>query len=391
MSWGYEQNSADVFAVSTLTNALTITPGGGARSGAYGARAVGTGTRGHRHTLTVANSNAVYYMRIYFRAIAFPSAETTFFHIQDSGSSSRIWQTIDASGVITLKDEDGTIGSSSAIPLNTWVRIELYENLGGAGATDIITARIDGTDYATSSTRNITTGINAIDLGANLKSEGVTGYDFLFDDIAINNTSGTLQNSWPDEGEIVYLRPQAEGTASMFATIVGGAANNYSRINELSPDSATSYNGSSTLDDEDFFIVADPTTAGIVAGDTINVVSVGVQYRNDVADATAAFKVQLKTTSGGTVYQSAAVIPNSTSWVSNAAAAPRLYPITLDVDPDGNPWTVEKLRTTQIGYKITTAGTNRIDISNIWLLVDYTPGNVSPTLPTTISRRQGFS
>ncbi len=106
----------------------------------------------------------------------------------------------------------------------------------------------------------------------------------------------------------------------------------------------------------------------------VNCVFILMRFRNNTADATTAIKAEIEKTASGTIQQSSALIPNSTLWKTTSTGS--TFPIgSLLVayqDPDGANWTKSTLDTMQIGYKLTAVGTNRIDVTNIAAMVDYT-------------------
>lgn len=273
---------------------------------------------------------------------------------------------------------------SAALSLNTWYRVELDTN----GAT--ATAYLNGTQFATGTLTNSANALQ-IDLGMPDFVASMVAY---FDDVAVNDGSGSFQNTLPGAGQIVHLKPNAAGDNNAFTVQIGGtvgAANNYTRVNETTPNDATSYNGDVTSGNiDDFVLQATPSSIG--SSDTINVVQVGVRYRALVAAAEAAFKVRVKKASAGTVSSSAAITPNSTTWRTNANAIPLQYPLTTYQNPDSASWTKALLDTAQAGYTISTTNTNAADISTLWVLVDSTPGtsNLSISVSDSITTSESI-
>lgn len=284
---------------------------------------------------------------------------------------------------LELWDEQASAqkGSDSAtLNTNTWYRLE-FEYIR---ATGVMNAYIDGVLFAT--------GTGTANLNSNTLRWGVIDVAVMtvnFDDIAVNDSTGSFQNGLPGDGKVIRLNPNNSGDANSFATQTGGTAgagNNYTRINETVPDDATTFNGSSTLNQEDL-VNFDPS--GIGATDTVNVVEVWARFRNSTADATAALKVEIEKTGSGTISQSATIVPNSTTWRMNAAAVPKTPPHVLYQDPDAAAWTQATLDTLQAGYKLTTApGTagRRVDVTNIVVIVDYTPLTVTSRTTTGVGR-----
>lgn len=318
------------------------------------------------------------YHRFYLNIHTLPSAENTIFLLNNSGdfTSPAVYITVDNNGALRLYDEDGQVGSASTtlLSVDTWYRIGVKVDRSLTAGSQIVEGRINGAVFATASNRNIGQGVAHANWGGNLLAETQTVGDWFFDDIAINDSTGSFQNSYPASGGVIILRPSAAGDANDFASQTGGtvgAANNFTRVNEVTPDDATTYNGDNTLDRQDLFNLTD---SGINPTDVINCVQVNFRFRNNTADATTAVKAQVEKVTGGTKVLSGAIIPNSTTWNTNATASPKFPAITLYKDPDNISFNKNTLDSMQAGYIISTGGTNRIDVTDLWIYVDYTPG-----------------
>lgn len=321
--------------------------------------------------------NGPYYFRVYLRVTNNPNIRNCIASVNNVGNSSEVQLYLNTNGSIEVCQDGATpIGPASAVLSPTqFYRVEIMaDNTGGAGA-GIIRWYIDGTLMGQLTTHTFGGGFGRFLLGADMINAGVlTTGDWYFDTVAINDSTGSVDNGLPGAGKIIHVRPNAAGDINTYATQVGGtagAANNFTRVNEVSPNDATSYNASSTLSQEDLFNCTD---SGIGASDVVKFVSVGVRMADLVgADATAAIKVELLKASGGTKLQSSNIIPNSTTWRTNAPAAPRLYPLTAYLDPDGAAWTQATLDTMQIGYIQSAVNTRAVAVSQLWALIEYVP------------------
>ncbi|NTV31323.1 DUF2341 domain-containing protein [candidate division WWE3 bacterium] len=323
--------------------------------------------QGVGYTFRSSDSNGPYYFRAYVYISTPPSAENTFFAIADLSSTGRVWLSIDNSRVLRLYDEDGQVGSpSSALSASTWYRIEVKVDLTGAGSTDVVESKIDGTTFATSSTRNISTGVAILGAGGNLGVEAQTTGDWYFDDIAINGGWGVTQNSYPGEGSIVHLRPNGNGDATAWT-------NTYTNIDEIDPDDATTVISSSTLNQIEEAALDNSSTPGIGASDPITLVSVGTRF-NISAAAAMAMRVRLKDTSNGPFIESSQLANNSTTWYTNNAITPAKYPITAYTRPmREDAFTASSLDSLQVGVRETVDTTSNIQVTALWALVEYVP------------------
>ncbi len=380
---GSELNSTSANVEYTSANGTGVSISSSvSRSGTYGLRSNGLTSgsgSGATYQFAAANNTGPFYFRAYFYVVTLPTATNRFIRIQDSSNNSRIGLGISSAGQLILGDEDSaSIATGPTLSANAWYMIEIKIDLTGAGGTHIIQAKVNGGQLFGATNRNISTGVTAIRFGGNLAStpESQTQGDWYFDDMAINDNAGSFQNTWCGPGKVVYLRPNAAGDANSFATQIGGtagSANNYTRVNEVTPDDATSYNASLVLNQEDLF---NCDASGINAADKVNVVAIGARFADLVAaDATSGLKFEVMKASGGTKSQSANTVPNTTTWSSNASAVPRASPLTLYQDPDSAAWTKATLDSMQIGYTLDAVSVRAVGVSNIWAIVDYTPAS----------------
>jgi hypothetical protein len=351
------------------------------RSGAYSIHGNTNGANAAQFTFDLGITGVgkdVLYVRFYVRIARRPAAQATVFAFTSEGDHG-ITIAMNTSGALLLYDESNgaTIGSaSSVLDLDTWYMVEVFQDITTPSSTTA-TARLNASQFA-SGTANLT-GLHGADI-IRFGQSTSSNFEWYIDDIAINDNSGSLQNSWPGFGKIIHLKPNATGDTNSFATQTGGtagASNNFTRVNEVTPDDATTFNGSNTLNEEDLF---NCDNSNISLNSTINVVAVGVRFRNNTADATTAIKLEIEKTASGTISQSSAIVPNSTTWKTNAIDVPFDYPLVLYKDPDNIDWTQATLDTMQVGYKITTGGTNRIEVSTLWASIDYNEYNIGGTM-----------
>ncbi len=327
-----------------------------------------------------ATGNGPYFIRFYMYIETAPTADNVIFKTNASIVNIKLT----SSRTLLLRDEDGQIGSaSSVLNLNQWYRVEILMDRTGIAGAHIVTGLLEGDLWASSSTRDLSVGINNLFVCGNGFNEAQTQGIWYFDDVAINDSTGSFQNTYPGSGKIIHLKPNAAGDANGFLTQVGGTAgstNNFTRVNEVTPNDATSYNASALLNAEDLFNCDD---SGIGLTDTVNVVAVGVRMADLVAtDATAGFKLEIEKTGSGTKAQSANIVPNSTSFITNDSASPKNYPLVTYQDPDSAVWTKTTLDSMQIGYIIDVVNVQSVAISTVWASVDYTPADINIPLYT---------
>lgn len=336
------------------------------RSGNYAWRSNNSGnTSGITQRLSGSDTSGPGYLRVYFNFTTLPSVKQRIMQFNNAanGLSARVDMYTDGK-LVLMNSSNITVGTSTlALATNRWYRVEFMSDAtNNPGKLEL---RVDGVTVVKGN--NDTQGSWArVRVGPNLNNS-VT--DVYYDDIAVNNGTGASQNSWPGDGNLILLSPNAAGDSNQWLQTGGGAgsSNNYTLVNEIPPDNATTFVNSGTLNNTDFYGI---TSMPVV--NKINVVSVHGRLNNNTADATTAVKWQIEKASGGTVSQSTAVIPNSTTWATDGNSTTIWQNIlTLYNDPDGNPWTWQQLRNAQIGPKITASNVNRIQVSAMWVYVDY--------------------
>lgn len=329
------------------------------------------------------------FFRFYFRATTLPSAENSISSWNDAAGSGTpsVRVTVDNTGVFRLYDEDGQIaaggpnsnGTSNAISTGVWYRIEVNIDTTLAGGSQVVEAKIDGTVYATSSTRNIAATNQGFhwNLGGNLNAEAQTQASWFFDDLAINDATGSFQNSYPGSGSIIHLHPNADGDNHGWnVAAAAGTANNYQNVDEATPNDVDFVNTATALvvnATDDYNIDATPADLG--SGSTINVVQVGVRFNSSAAVSSDTFVPRIKASSGGTVEDGNALSSATATWNTNALAAPRDYPLTLYDLPGASTtvWTKTDLDAAQIGLRMSVDINQSVSVSKTWLLVDYIP------------------
>ena len=397
-SSGFELNSvtSDVEWSSTYGTAPSIQTGT-VRSGTYALQVTSLpsgSTEGIEYQFKSSANTGPFYIRVYLRVATSPTAENRIILLNNSSGSGTpiVYLTLSSTNTLTLYDEDGQIGSaSSALSANTWYRVEILIDATGVGATDTVTARLDGTNFASSSTRNLSAGIAFLSVGGNLNSEAQTQGDWYFDDIAINDSTGSFQNSWPGDGSIKHLRPNAAGDNTNWTRVGTDSGANWSQTDEVTPNNATDYvkNISTTNTTDDYNL----DSSGLTGGDIISLVHIGARWQ--VKAVNASWKLGVKATSGGTVQSSANLTGTLNTWYTNANASPYNYSLTLYDLPGASTtaWTATELNTAQIRLENTGGGGGESDVTAVWMLVESTqaPGTTTSTSTTSTSRTTSSS
>jgi hypothetical protein len=304
------------------------------------------------------------YGRAYIYLTSLPTANSK---IMDFAfvTTSRASLQLTTSGVVQLLDDGGAqVGSDGpTLLINTWYRIELKSDGTTSAGNITAEALVDGVSFASGTYASTDTSDN---FRVGFLSGSPTGTMYV-DDIAVNDTSGSFQNSWPGEGKIIVLKPNAAGDTSAWT-------GDYTDIDEITPDDSTTFISSNTATQvEDVNLESSGLTS-----ETITFVGIGVRFSGAGASANASFIVRVKASSGGTVQESFAITPSNTTWLTNATVSsnrPQQYPIALYDLPGASTtaWTPADLDQAQIGVRLSTASTNAARVSKLWMLVEYVP------------------
>ncbi|MET7746193.1 LamG-like jellyroll fold domain-containing protein [Streptomyces sp. NPDC005385] len=331
------------------------------------------------------------FYRVYLYVATMPNVDTIIMASCDGlgspGRSPRLFLQTNGSlrtstGATTTHTYVG--GSSATLNTGQWYRVEMdYDSVN-----DVQHCYLDGTDFSGAVAGAGFTGFEAAVLRVGAFTDVVAGSttcDLYIDDIAINDDTGSAQNSLPGPGSVVHLRPDSAGDANGWATAVGGTAgvaNNFTRVNEVTPNDATSYNqtaltGTTTTDD---FNLASSASAGISSADQITLVAVGGRVGSS-ATTTASIVYRLKSQASGTTVESASVPVNLASFATHVNNTIRPYQLHSYADPQGSgAWTPKLLDTAQIGYRGNVAQTSTRRVSTLWLLVELVQAVQPPPL-----------
>ncbi|MFJ8798521.1 hypothetical protein [Streptomyces sp. NPDC102487] len=338
------------------------------------------------------------FYRMYLYVATMPNVDTIVMASCDGlgapGRSPRLF--LQTNGSLRTSTGSGTThtyvgGSSDVLNVGQWYRVEIdYDSVN-----DIQHCYLDGFDFSGAVAGAGFTLFEAPVLRVGAFTDVVAGSttcDLYIDDIAINDDTGSVQNSLPGPGNVVHLRPDSAGDANGWATTVGGTAgvaNNFTRVNETTPNDLTSYNqtaltGTTTTDDLN---LASALSAGIAPADQITLVQVGGRV-GSIATTAASIVYRLKSQASGTTVESASVSVALNGWATHVNNTIRPYQLTSYSDPQsGGPWQPALLDTAQIGYRGNVAQTTTRRVSTVWLLVEFLP--TPPVRPAFLGQAVG--
>jgi hypothetical protein len=344
-----------------------------------------------RHKFSSGLLDSQVYARVWFYVRTKVDANTRVLYIVEAGAGDRVSLRLTPTNTLQLFGNATQVGTDSAsLALNEWNCIELSYKNNTVSTKGEFAGRLNGTTFASTTTSTENGSWDSLIIG---NGDGTATGEFYFDDLAVNDATGSFQTSWPGVTRLAIFRPSGTGDVNDFGTATGGvagAANNYTRVMEVSPDTGT-HNASATLNNQDMFTMSPLDLYKICPGDTINCITVHVRLKNNtLGDATTALKAQIKK-SGGSTGQGTAIIPNDlVNWSTDSHDQPRLPTLVKYQDPDGADWTTQTIATMQCGYKLTAVGTNPIQVTALWAYVDFTPAARNKLIAPNRSRPRPY-
>lgn len=162
-------------------------------------------------------------------------------------------------------------------------------------------------------------------------------YSYL-DDIAINNISGVVDNSWCGDGRVLALKPNANGDSSQFTGSDGNSTDNYLLVDDVPHDSDTSYVQANVSGYYDLYNLE---ACGLTAVDIKRVWVEGIA--KDTTTGSGILTPMIKTNSTEVESDPVAL---STSYALIKSEEFLVNPVTLSA------WTTEDLDNLQAGIKV---------------------------------------
>lgn len=374
-SSGFELNSAVSlmeWTTVTVVNVPTI-DATTKRSGGFAMRiqtVTGSAVGGMNRTFTATPAAGPYYARFYLRIATAPGATTTIFFWEDDttvGEATGGGQIKLTTGrILQLFNSTTQIGSdSAALSLDTWYRIECLYDATPAGGNQVLRAYIDGVEFAGAATLTIAdVTVNTIGIGTNLDTEAASTGDWYFDDVAVNDSTGTVQTGLPGEGKIVHIHPSAAGDNA-------APTGTFEDVNEVTPDDATTKIDLNNIGDIADYNCEASSVPGIVSSDTITLIEVGVRLLQAGASS---YQLRIKSAAGGTTTSSTASAAVTSNYKTNPLGTTEMqHRLVSYLDPTtGVAWTptgTNSIDNMQIG--ISSGDADDLDVSTLWALVEY--------------------
>lgn len=283
-----EEDLGTTYLVATFNNPQVSVQGTGGRSGTYYMRclldtttAARLGTAARRYTLSGNPTEG--WARFGFYTPTLNNNEggpIVFFRIYGDSLAEQFRLHIGyADRIIRLANAANTTLASSASATNgdAWNLIQVRWQFTSttAGVVEVYLNNVQVINYSgdvvSASNTNVVTLELCFDRTAVTNTTGGTNSFYGFDDFAVNNTSGTLNNGKPLDARITMIRPNGAGTSATWSRGGTDSGSNWGQVDETPMTGATDYVQASAVADRDLYALANlPSDAGsVVAVQTV--------------------------------------------------------------------------------------------------------------------------
>lgn len=270
----------------------------------------------------------------------------------------------------TQYNNNATVSATASLGVgqDEWFRLEIGMNITPTNGSRTYEVRVNGNtitrDTNLSFTTTLLSGTSTYMINSTGSSQTVAVY---WDNLALNNGSGTYNNTWVGEEYIVGLVPAGAGDSN-------ATTGTYANINEI-PGTFTDTSSSDRIEIDDstieaWFTISSPTTY-IETYDRINAIQPRVAARCETINQSVGLTTKTKSMSGGTADTKTQNIQSTT--VNDYDG------VVSEVDPTtGTRWKTtgtNSLTSGQMGV-MNPSNSNDLWVTSMILNVAYTPGSV---------------
>lgn len=301
------------------------------------------------------------------------------------------WDGANYTATVFYNNFGASLASTFTVTSGAWHYIEMLYDTTPANGSEVLTVKLDGAQVASATNLTLTTKtMTNTEFGVFNGTAGtISDTTALFDDLAVNNTTGSSQVDYAGVGNIVLVKPTGSGDNACTTGL-------FSYINEVPPsDTATSGSTICELDSNGVigdFNVTDSSTAGIDSYDTITLVQVMARMREETA-GTSLYNLRVKSAASGTVSATSDVdAGNATARTNPTGTTAFTNQLVSYTDPTtGIAWTptgTNSIDNMQVGV----ANTDAVDSTpDAWILtlgaqVEYVDGSPPPAASTARRR-----
>jgi hypothetical protein len=261
---GWETGSIDEFpGESVIGNACVLqVTSGSSRTGNYKLYATATGTSirtTYRKLILGGNYSEIYARVPFMQSLSGTWVERRILHFLDSADNIQFeaWLNRADKTISFYVGEKSTLIGSCPIYDNAWNTLHIRYKVDSVAG--IIQAKVNSAvinlDFNGNTQATVNANISAVCPGqTKLLSDGDTSCTF--DDLGVNDTSGSFENSWLPDAGILFLRPSGNGDLSQLVGSDSDQVDNYLLVDEAPPNT-TDFVGSASVDESDTYALQD--------------------------------------------------------------------------------------------------------------------------------------
>lgn len=293
-------------------------------------------TRTHMDLLMPTVTEIIVGFAVYFSN----NESTSFFSLSNSNSTSSVLPTTGISlrrsviGFLEVVNNNSSAviatSTNPCLPMACWHYLEIRYKYGATGDIQVRVENVDVINLSGIDTRGTATGIQNLALFSS-----VTSTSTYFDDLYICDSTGTTNNTFLGPVVVHTLTPSLDAQAD-FTRNTG--TNNYSCVNEIPHDSATSYVSSNIAGKRDLYEMSD------ISGSTNIGPIVGVQSnaRGQALGTPASFALTVESAGGTQVGLSKT--QTTGAWMTDFEI--------FEKQADGSAWTLTTVNNAKAGFDI---------------------------------------
>ncbi len=400
---GFEENAVLTTTMFSTTVGTVSIGSTAPHSGTYRLDTVNTAGNEYAQRTFTAHSTvgSKLHFRFYFRADdATPTAETQVFADGSSTPALGLQILLETSGVLRLKNVVATTTVDSSVTLsdNTWYRIEAEHELGETTAGSMTMKLYDDTvPFGTLlDTITLTAQDTIPDAVASISliriGKTASASVFSYDDIAMNDSTGSVQTSYAGQGKIYLISPNSD-VSIKWETDAGGTDNaTFAQIDEIP----------GTLNDADFNQVSSAVDAADALGangiDRLGLTDLGAEVTANATITLLQIYGRVGSTQGSAAHlqldlwdeaSTKTTGPSLSVGVTGWTTVAGLGDVAQFVyDAAGGGKTTANINSFNIGYEpLTDVISRQRQVAALWVNVEWTEVAASPTaLPSS----QGF-
>lgn len=335
------------------------------------------------------SANTTQWFRYYVRFTSFPTTTVAFMMFGTPAVSQGVSLKITPSGTVIFFDEisDVDIDSASSFNLSTgtWYRMEVSLTFNGSTQLTGASYRINGQDEGSGS---VTPTSIIYAFSAGWMTGGLTGNANLVmhvDDFAVNDSTGSANNSWPGAGGVVRMLPTADSQRGSWTGGSGGTTNLFDALDNVPPAGTASESNTTQIEstddsgdnatDEYRASMGSYTTAGVPADATIDGIIQLIAHGEDASAGTKTGSFGLQANPAET-YQ--------TFTYGDDAGALGTYPtnwggLGIMIEPAVQPTLGSALI---MAVRTTNSSSSRVrSVCALWAYVGYSEAVVVPYVP----------